>query len=145
MNEFNSQVCTIIEQSKRLLELGLNVETADCTLTITNGEPVAFIGKTKIDCSRVTINGHEIKRKEIMHIPAWSLHRLMELCPKTIYLEDCPETLYFLTIDPYMVTYERDDMETLKRIEKGNVFDRMVDMIEWLIKNGHFNKEYLEE
>ena len=27
--EFKSQICTTIEQSKRLLELGLNPETAD--------------------------------------------------------------------------------------------------------------------
>ena len=43
-----------------------------------------------------------------------------------------------------MVTYEREDMDTLKRCEKGNVYDRMVDMIEWLINNKYFNKEYLE-
>lgn len=27
--KFNSQICTSVEQSKRLLELGLNPETAD--------------------------------------------------------------------------------------------------------------------
>jgi hypothetical protein len=27
--KFNSQICTTMEQSKRLLELGLNPETAD--------------------------------------------------------------------------------------------------------------------
>ena len=69
----------------------------------------------------------------------------MKLCPDNIHLEDYPDTLYYLTNDPYMVTYEREDMDTLKRCEKGNVFDRMVDMIEWLINNNHFNKEYLEE
>ena len=27
---FNSQICTTVEQSKKLLELGVNPETADC-------------------------------------------------------------------------------------------------------------------
>lgn len=77
--------------------------------------------------------------------PAWSLHRLMELCPKKICLDDYDDTFYFLTIDPYLVTYEREDMDILKRCERGNVYDRMVDMVGWLVRNKRFNKEYLEE
>lgn len=50
MNEFNSQVCTSIEQSQRLLELGLKPETADMYI-FGNGE----------------------------YIAAWSLHRLLEM------------------------------------------------------------------
>ena len=33
--EFNSQICTTIEQSKRLLELGLKPETADMCYKVT--------------------------------------------------------------------------------------------------------------
>lgn len=77
MKEFETQICTTIEQSKRLLDLGLKPETADCTWAIINGEPVAFIGQTKINCSKITNNGNEEAKREIIHYPAWSLHRLL--------------------------------------------------------------------
>ena len=56
MKEFNSQVCTSIEQSQRLLELGLKPETADMYIF----DDEVYIGKPNID-----------------DIPAWSLHRLL--------------------------------------------------------------------
>lgn len=117
MNEFNSQVCTSIEQSQRLLELGLKPETADCTLAIINGEPVAFIGQTKIDCSKITVNGNEIEKKEIIHYPAWSLHRL----------------LYIL--------YPREDVYP---IMPSTAYDDIIDEIEDEINCGDINKEYLK-
>lgn len=118
MNEikFNSQVCTSIEQSVRLLELGLNPETADCTWAIINKEPVAFIGKTKIDCSKITINGEDMEKKEIEHFPAWSLHMLILLCSVT--------TMFTRDVLP-------------------KAYDDQINAIENLIKNGYFNKEYL--
>ena len=137
---FGTQVCTTREQSERLLAMGVKKETGDMFLTKcfvgNNGTPMLFIG-----CEYNSSTVHYSKDD----IPAWSLHRLMKLCPDNIHLEDYPDTLYYLTNDPYMVTYEREDMDTLKRCEKGNVYDRMVDMIEWLINNKYFNKEYLEE
>lgn len=54
--KFNSQICTSVEQSKRLLELGLKPETAD--MYIFDNE--VYIGKSNID-----------------DLPAWSLHRLL--------------------------------------------------------------------
>lgn len=117
MSKFNSQVCTSIEQSKRLLELGLNPETADCTFAIINGEPVAFIGQTKIDCSKITINGNEIEKKEIIHYPAWSLHRLMML--------------------GNLVNIGIPIIE--------NAYDACIRLIEEQIRFGMFNKEYLKQ
>ena len=54
--KFNSQVCTDINQSKKLLKLGLKPETAD--MYIFDNE--VYIGKPNVD-----------------DIPAWSLHRLL--------------------------------------------------------------------
>lgn len=118
MSKFNSQVCTSVEQSKRLLDLGLNPEIADCTLAIINGEPVAFIGQTQIDCSKITINGDVLEKKEIIHYPAWSLHRL----------------LYIL--------YPREDVYP---IMPSTAYDDIIDEIEDEIKCGGFNKEYLKQ
>lgn len=68
MNKFNSQICTSVEQSNRLLELGLKPETADMILMrnifSNTYEPLPETFPTANKCE----------------IPAWSLHRLIELC-----------------------------------------------------------------
>lgn len=56
--EFESQICTSKEQSERLLALGLRKETADMYIF----DVEVYIGKPNID-----------------DIPAWSLHRLIEI------------------------------------------------------------------
>ena len=69
MNElnFNSQVCTTIEQSQRLLDLGLKPETADMSHQYTEAEWSWFI--FPCNWNRCAIS------EEL--IPAWSLHRLL--------------------------------------------------------------------
>jgi hypothetical protein len=65
--EFNSQICTTEEQSKRLLALGLIMETSDCVLVqnpFYNDEYVMFPRATD-DINLIT------------EIPAWSLDRLI--------------------------------------------------------------------
>lgn len=61
MNEFNSQVCTSVEQSKRLLAMGLKPETADCYNREEDYGYSNWIGKPSLHSD----------------VPAWSLHRLM--------------------------------------------------------------------
>lgn len=70
MMEINSQVCTDIDQSKKLIKLGLKSETADLfyTFDYTIGE----IGGINI----LT----DINKLEDLDIPAWSLHRLIKIC-----------------------------------------------------------------
>lgn len=133
MKAFETQICTTIEQSKRLLDLGLKSETADCTWAIINEEPVAFIGQTKINCSKITINGKEEAKREIIHYPAWSLHRLIEMCNKT---------QFGMTISIYKneVTIDGDLFEIF-----DNTYDNLISIIEWLIKGNRFNKEYLKQ
>lgn len=72
MNEvkFNSQICTSVEQSKRLLKLRLNPETADMCW---------FNDMEKPCCASYK---HFVDRAQDMKwtiYPAWSLHRLMML------------------------------------------------------------------
>ena len=100
--KFNSQICTTREQSERLLSLGLKKETADMWYP--------HFAKT---CPLPLVD--EILASD--DLPAWSLHRLIEiaaLCPCEIYPKD-------------------------------NIYDNLIDEIEELIKEGYFNKEYLEE
>ena len=61
---FKSQVCTSVVQSRRLLELGLKKETADCYWTKPFGDWIVIVGEGNIDEN---------------NIPAWSLHRLAEM------------------------------------------------------------------
>ena len=63
--EFNSQICTTEEQSKRLLNLGLKKETADCVMTYYDGWHIGEAEDFDLDKDPVE--------------PAWSLHRLIEI------------------------------------------------------------------
>ena len=68
MVEFNfkSQRATTIEQSERLIALGLRKETADMSYTaIVVNHKVQY----RLDCSTA----------KSIDIPAWSLHRLIEI------------------------------------------------------------------
>lgn len=83
MNSFNfkSQIATSREQSERLLALGLKEETADCCYYYYDGEYlIAFAEDAKYPSD----------------IPAWSLHRLIEMMPKNIAIDG--DTAYPLQI-----------------------------------------------
>ena len=77
------------------------------------------------------------------HIPAWSLHRLIEMMPQTIgYFE--------LAVNDAFVGYYENRCESETGMywehteESSNLYDNIILTIEWLIKEGYFNKEYLE-
>lgn len=63
--EFKSQICTTEEQSKRLLELGLKRETADCVMMYYDGWHIGEAEHFDFDEDPVE--------------PAWSLDRLLEI------------------------------------------------------------------
>ncbi len=134
MNSFNfkSQPCTSLEQSERLLALGLKKETAD--MCITDNVECAF------PCP-----------EDDRFIPAWSLGRLIEILPSLIELKEDLPTFHphaFLDLSPVAVSYTWHDYDMEDRNLAGfygnGLFAAVVDAIEWLIKEGYFNKEYLE-
>ena len=149
MKTFNTQVCTTKEQSQRLLKLGLKKETADCRwvgcVKDAKGNDIPI--KKQVWYTRTSINESVMTCGFMRYsfIQAWSLHRLIELCPTSIHLDNYADTYYNLITTPTKVLYQKDDKTWLNIYDKGNIYDRMIDMIEWLIKNKHFNKEYLEE
>lgn len=106
--EFKSQICTTVEQSKRLLELGLKKETADMYYQKLNDKWIAIIGQP---LSYGSLQG-------IYLIPAWSLHRLMELAT---------------TKRKVMLIRVGDDL-----------YDILIEKIRRMIADGVFNQEYLE-
>lgn len=65
--KFKSQICTTVEQSKKLLKLGLKPETAD----------MAWVCVTKEGLTQWVMTLNTPKNKPNIDTPAWSLHRLM--------------------------------------------------------------------
>ena len=86
------------------------------------------------------------------HVPAWSLHRLIEMLPDYITpKEGLPSfsSFAYLNLSKTVVWYDYTDYDaedrTLISWNSNGVFSAIVDAIEWLIKEGYFDKEYLEK
>ena len=127
---FNSQICTTREQSERLMALGLKKETADMCLTPfrikVDGDPLDYTEHCSLPHGK--------------DIPAWSLHRLIEMMPENIFTG--VRNQWHRVMYNGALTYEEGD-ETLVSFRGANIYDRCINCIEWLIKEGYFPKEYL--
>ena len=132
---FTSQICTTREQSERLLALGLKKETADMGIVKSTNE--IYIG-----CP----TDYSFERD--LHIPAWSLHRLIEMLPKEIFHQSKQWHLFLSLCYEDAISYEECDSSQpcyLHFCSLNNIYDNIIETIEWLIKEGYFNKEHLEE
>ena len=130
--KFNSQICTTREQSERLIALGLKKETADCGIYYSElmGDDRIFV---------YVGNGYEADE-----IPAWSLHRLIEMMPYSVEVNNKTWTLQVSK------GYARYGLVGMQKsyvgfIQRPNTYDAIIDCIEWLIKEGEFEKEYLQQ
>lgn len=148
MKTFNTQVCTTKEQSKRLLELGLKKETADCRwvglVKDAKGNDIPI--KKQVWFTRTNEDEHAMVCGFMRYdfIPAWSLHRLIAMLPKYCKRE------YYLSIQGNDIHYKligrtEYGISHYSFCKKGNIYENIIDCIEWLIKNKILNKEYLEE
>ena len=131
---FNSQICTTREQSERLLLLGLKKETADM---------VHFFSQSLAqDWTIVPLaDGETARYIQGLEIPAWSLHRLIEMMPLDVVPEGGFDNIFTLTKNypsGYSVEYDG-----FSYYHKKNIYDTLIEGIEHLIKEGYFNKEYL--
>lgn len=122
--KFKSQICTTREQSERLLTLGLSANTADMSYYI---DEMYGSNNSYLHPHPPTIKGT---------VPAWSLHRLMELVPI-----DFRESYFSLSFQDVGYSNAAHEWTYYK---EGNVYECMIDCIEWLIKNGGINQDYLE-
>ena len=128
MNEvkFKSQICTSVEQSKRLLELGLKPETADMVLFKSydlpqypfdytfNQDPNALVNRSYVP----TVKGNQPYIQD-GNIPAWSLHRLI------------------IILNPTSAEFAISSLE--------EAYEDVIYNISESIKNGYINKEYLKQ
>ena len=128
---FNSQICTTREQSERLLSLGLKKETADMYLCPSIDGIIYQV---------VQLPESSFAEDEI---PAWSLNRLIEMMPLDVVPEGGFDNIFTLTKgypSGYSVEYDG-----FSYYHKKNIYDTLIEGIEHLIKEGYFNKEYLEK
>ncbi len=107
------KLCTNLEQSQKLIELGIDISTADM-FWWHNTEEKSYEAWL-IDYAFVTD----------MDIPAWSLTALLELTPNDVsllHLEDAYQAVY--DVKPYYITNKFD-----------NPLDAAFDMVCWLKEN----------
>ena len=126
--EFNSQICTTKEQSERLLGLGLKKETADMCWTLRDSDREG--NEYSIKYMSIGRGKYQSMHPD-WYTPAWSLHRLIEMCNKT---------QVGMTIGIYNdeVTVDGELFEVY-----DNTYDNLISIIEWLIGLDKFNKNYL--
>lgn len=116
-------IATTIEQSQRLLELGLDPKTADCNWNTTFGDLSLCIGKNKLPHA----------------VPAWSLSALLEVMPNNDYWEIC---LWQYNDQRWQCVF--DDVEFSNGETKAFVADTPIgaayEMVCWLLRNNLIEK-----
>ena len=117
---FKSQICTTREQSERLIALGLKKETADMCYAFDSVITQPFIPSDIFRCVIDT----DVENKSTL--PAWSLHRLLMMLDSDVQTDG-----RYISLPNYGF------------VKNDNIYDNLCDSIEWLIKEGYFNKEYL--
>ena len=149
MSEFNfkSAICTSREQSERLLALGLKKETADMCSVV---DLVSNNGKTIEEVDTIFSFTPDDWEDFGRHVtPRWSLHRLLCLLPKRVQVYDevwkFKRNLYLSIDEDFNIRYEENVDEPCfdKIFWAYDIYKNCVEAIEWLIKEGYFNKEYL--
>lgn len=137
--QFESQVCTNREQSARLLALGLKKETADM-----HHYQYVEGGRWNVE-ARPSIAGYNNRL-----VPAWSLHRLIEMMPNAF--QDEQYRNFVLKVNSQEVSYiynyvDDDGYGQSDSIDVDdnfyNLYDGIIAHIKWLIKEGLFNTDYL--
>jgi hypothetical protein len=132
--KFESQICTTREQSERLLALGLKKETADMVWSGLSEWPI---------CHPYNRIKHLASDLDDKILPAWSLHRLIEMIPSFINIGE--HTYIFRIIQGKLFSYHNNIVGDVLLYGKGSIYNSAIYTIEWLIGEGYFNKEYLEE
>ena len=112
------------------METNFNFKTSVCT-DKNQSERLLALGLKKETADIKGVEGIE-------HTPiyAWSLNRLLSMLP-----DDAPKIYWILDGANITIDFE-DDCNTFFP-HKGDIYEGVGNCIEWLIKKGYFNKEYL--
>ena len=135
---------TSIEQSKKLLELGLSPESADCMWEQHNSET-----------SYITVKPHTTLGRSIgAHtIPCWSVGALLEVMPKEISIPDEDEDFPPRVCYPFLeaCTWSEDylwygglvdDAKCHKPMFKSNdILEIVYSTVVWLLENNYIKHQ----
>ena len=112
-------IATTIEQSKHLLELGLDPKTADCNWNTTFGDWSLCIGKNKLPHA----------------VPAWSLTALLEVMRQA----NAVTTLQVTSLSTFM---RCKDMGFIWQndLHINDPVTAAYEMVCYLLRNGHIKK-----
>ena len=137
-----NKICTSIEQSNKLIELGIDVGSADMYY-----EPASGFNT---EPSELKVG--DIKYAHPLSVPAWSLSRLLDLMPRSIKRNEVGvhKTTYWLNIDfddIYYTTcdkYKDDMLEWINEVD-NTLTDNAFNMVCWLLKNKEIFYRYKYE
>ena len=132
--KFNSQICTTREQSERLIALGLKKETADCGHFYGRQEHEEYEDWETIILDNNWQSYWDVTDEDI---PAWSLHRLIEMMPKNIAIDG--DTAYPLQIQ------KRSDGKWCVGYQAwydcvGDLYDSVIWIYQLLISEGYLDE-----
>lgn len=117
-----SKICTDLKQSRKLISLGLDKNTADMHYFSDGYNP------TKLDVGYSAENAKFYRGTKNKYIPAWSLTALLELMPD------------------YNITRNSFYNKVVLWSQGGNsgecnaVIDAAFEMVCWLLENGYIKK-----
>lgn len=118
---------TTIEQSKKILELGLSRDTADMVYKYN------FLLESN-DTTPKVVNGN-LHDTTLKNIPCWSLGALLDVMPRYIQINS---KHIGLTID---ITFVHNGIVTDSHHIKNNTFlEAAFNMVVWLLKNNYIKK-----
>ena len=131
---------TSIEQSEKLLELGLSLKSADMFY---NEEPDEIYPKDIVDTKYPSIIREEHKHYlEEYGIPCWSLGALLEVMPKIptvaydLVLQGIEDAPSYIAFDDYSEYY------AIHEDFKGNTpLEAAYNTVCWLLEQGYIKKE----
>lgn len=125
---------TTIEQSKKLVELGLNPDTADM-----------FYSRRPTGKSDYSIfpDFKQEGRLEVftkVDLPCWSLGALIDIMPDVIYKDAARATLRIHKDTIYHISYKNSSHLNEIWISKKTLIDAAFEMVVWLLENGYIRK-----
>lgn len=121
---------TTVEQSKRLIELGINPDTADMIhpCLIARGEEVMY--DAPVPKNSVLYSMHTSLEEKQKSIPAWSSDRLLELMPAYCGI-DKEKTEYLAS---YVCSHE------VLKWSANNPLEAIYNMTVWLLEHNYIKK-----
>lgn len=133
-----NKICTSLEQSKKLVELGIDIDTADSCI-IGDKAQLGFLAEEYREFGDTVLKDYW---------PAWSLTALLNLMPKTISIKADEHSAYFYFLEwqfanDNSLRYAGHNRECLVDIysdhddEWKDEVDTAFEMLCWLLENKH--------